>query len=201
MISAGLWGDIYVTADSSQTWPNSSILFFWQLVRHEVLISNLEIIVFLFSHGSFRSQVERDCRMDGRETCLILQLYIQWPDANSAYWQGHSAHGFSVLSLNSSRATFPQGSRPGPSSVRIWVRMCWCVFGGDKRSHKKLMSWLRKLARQERKEKWRNKRKLKAGGIWLVQGPQNLDCWCCLEKSTWMKRSSAPHQMPSAILY
>lgn len=74
--------------------------------------------------------------------------------------KGHSAHGFSVLSLNSSRATFPQGYRPGPSSVRIWVRMCWCVFGGDKRSHKKLMSWLRKLARQGRKEKWRNKRKL-----------------------------------------
>lgn len=129
MISAGLWGDIYVTADSSQTWPNSSILFFWQLVRHKVLISNLEIIVFLFSHGSFRSQVERDCRMDGRETCLILQLYIQWPDANSAYWQGIQP---SVLSLNSSESHFPQGSRPGPSSVRIWVRMCWCVFGGDK---------------------------------------------------------------------
>lgn len=166
VISAGLKGDIYVTADSSQTGPNSSILFFWWSVIRKVLISNLEIIVVLFSHRSFRSQVERDCRMDGRETCLIIQFYIKWPDANSAYRQGHSAHGFSVHSLNSSRATFHQGSRPAPSSVRIWVWMCWRVFGGDERSHKKLMGWLRKLARQGRKEKQRNENWRQEGSDW-----------------------------------
>lgn len=96
----------------------------------------------------------------------IFLNFIEWPDANSAYRQGHSAHGFSVRSLNSSRATFHQGSRPAPSSVRIWMWMCWRVFGGDKRSQKKLMCWLRKLTRQGRKAKQRNENWRQEGSDW-----------------------------------
>lgn len=135
-------------------------------------MSSLKIMIFLYLYGSFRSQLERYCKMDGRETSSsgsyqMAQCLLVGPFPGTL-----SAHDLSGLSLISSKATYQQRSSPEPSNVHVYMCIGMCL---GEETHRFCSEKYK--VREENRNK---KRKLKAGENWLVLEPQNLDCEFCL---------------------
>lgn len=159
------------------------------LITHQtwVLISCLEIMIFLYLYGSFKSQLGSYYRMRGWEICLILQLTPNGPVSAQPTCQA-SILGFSLCVTEVAFLWFPQEPFSNwdlSQSLQLCISACVCVavcLGEEKDAARSSRALLRELTRQrwEEKKNQRNKSKRKGGEIWPVQGPQNFDCQPCL---------------------
>lgn len=129
-------------------------------------------MIFLYLYGSFRSQLERYCKMDSRETLSFSSYQMAQSLLVGPIPGMLLAHGLSGLFLISLEATYQQRSRPEPSNVHVCMCIGMCL---GEETHR-FCSEKYKV----REEKRNKKRKLKTGENWLVQEPQYLDLQFCL---------------------